>query len=368
MLNSVYWVVNGKKTHSKAQALLWANGNLNKIHFYFFDNEWKDEDLLKEPSESFEKLALDRCDFLRTKYDFISLWLSSGYDSTTVLEYFKLSKNKIDELLIYKRTPLWDGKNWIEDIEYKTALKLAQNYKDKYNSKCIITFYQIQHDHMVPIYEKLKSNWIFEPGMCLRFHKYNVPYQTHFHDTVRFRLGENDRRGIITGWDKPKVLLYQDKWYSFFVDACIYENPLSERIVPFYTNEDAFKLWLKQHYMLIRWYESLPELDEQMVHDVQNHKKYYRESNLACGRIPVYNEWSTHGKGKYFYSQAVGGPSCATYLDHFKNSKTLKYYMDGIFAMKNIMPDWKINEDLENVLTSKKRYIRDRIFNENKTL
>lgn len=366
MMDWMYWEVNGRTTHSKMQALMWANGDPSKINFYFCDNEWRDEDFLKEPEESFEKLALDRCHDIRNSYDFLTLWLSSGYDSVTVLEYFKISRNRIDELIIYKRCPLWDGKKWIEDIEYQTALKIAQEYKDKFNPKCVITFHEVKHDHMVPIYDKLKSDWVFEPGMSIRFHKYNVPYQMHHHDAVKFRIGETERKGVITGWDKPKVLLYQNKWYSFFVDINLIDVPLSDRLVHFWTHRDAFKLWLKQHYMIIKWYESLPDLDEQLVHDVQNHKKYYRESNLACGRIPVYNEWSTEGKGKHLFSQLVAGPACGVYLDHFKNSKTLTHYMDGISIIKSILPGWKTNEDINKitVLSSKKRYIRDRIFND----
>ena len=359
MIDWMYWEVDGKKTNSKGQALRWSNGNLDKIKFYFCDDEWKDEDFLTEPTESFEKLAIDRCNFLRNRYNWLCLWLSSGYDSVTVLEYFKLSGNKLDEIICYRRGP-------INDNEYTTSLRMAEDYKKDYNPKCKITYLPINFDHMDRIYNKLKSDWIYEPGLHLRFTKTAPVWQVHHHDKVLYNLGEGVTRGDITGWEKPKVILENDKWHSWLLDVCTYDAGCSERLIGFFTHKDAFKLYLKQHYMMIKWYESLPSITEQSIHNVQNHNIFYYESNLACGRVQVSNEYSVHGSGKNLFKQQIDSPDSLTYIDHFKGSKSMSYFLEGIEAIKEKFPHWQTNEDFNkiSVLQSRKRFLRNRIKNE----
>ena len=359
MIDWMYWEVDGKKTNSKGQALLWSNGDLNKIKFYFCDNEWSDEDFLLEPTESFEQLAFARCEYLRNRYNWLCLWLSSGYDSVTVLEYFKLSGNKLDEIICYRRGP-------INDNEYTTSLRMAEEYKKDYNPKCKITFLPIGFDHMDNIYNKLKSDWIYQPGLHLRFTKTAPVWQVHHHDDVLYTLGEGISRGDITGWEKPKVLLENGKWYSWLLDNNTYDAGCSERLIGFFTHKDAFKLYLKQHYMIIKWYESLANLSEDLVHRVQGHNFLYYESNLACGRIPVGNEYSVHGRGKELFKQQVDSPDSVSYLDHFRGSKSIEYFLDGIRAIKEKFPHWNINDNFDkmSILTSRKRFLKNRTSHE----
>ena len=93
-------------------------------------------------------IAKKRCDYLRINCDWLVLWLSSGYDSNTVLKYFIESDNKIDEIIVYQRNQLFDN-------EYITALEIAKNYKKYSNPKLKITWLPMSYDHMIEIYEKL---------------------------------------------------------------------------------------------------------------------------------------------------------------------------------------------------------------------
>jgi hypothetical protein len=365
MLDWLYWEVDGKRTNSKGQALLWANGDISKIKFYFCDDEWKDENFLNDPAESFENLAMERCNQLRAKYNWLCLWLSSGYDSVTVLEYFKLSKNKLDEIIVYRR-------NTINDNEFVTALKMAENYKKYYNSRVRITYLPIDYNHMDKLYNKLKGDWILAPGLHLRFTKTAPVWQVTHHSDVLRTIKEGVTRGDITGWEKPKLWLENNKWYSILADASSYDAGCSERLIGFFTHRDAFKLYLKQHYLLIKWFESFKNLNEKMIHEmlhkVQGEQRlYYYESNIACGRIPVTNEYSMHAAGKKLFLQKIDSPDSVPYLKHFTGTKSIDYFMQGIHSIREKYPQWNPYDDFDqhSLVFSKKRFLRDRIVHEN---
>jgi len=357
MIPSIYWQVGDLKTNSKAEAIKWAGGDLKKIHFYFYDDEWKNNDYTQEPKKTFEELCINRCRVLRSSCDWLSLWLSSGYDSNTILKYFILSQQKIDEIIIYAR-PI------DKDTDGITALQTAQDYKKYYYNNVKITFLEISYDHMSSIYENLKENFIFQSGFNLRFTKTGPVWQIKHHENVLRAIDRHQTKRIdVCGFEKPKVYLHGEKWYAFVPDSSVYDY-LTNFLTGFYVDVNDFDFYLKQHFMVIKWFETLPDLNEKLVHDVQSHKRYYSAWNLACGRFMVNNSFSTNAAGKFLYSNSIQSPDSQKFIEHFfkEKNKIYNYYLEGLANLKNICKWWSIDEDFDKkgTIISSPKFIRER--------
>lgn len=350
---SIYWQIGDKKTKSKTESLLLANGDPSKITFHLHDDEWKDKDYTIEPEKSFAELAINRCNFLREKTNWLSLWLSSGYDSYTILKYFEISKAKLDEIVIYCRGE-WDQ-------EYVYSQKMALEYKKNYNPRCVIEIFVMPYDQHSKIYESLKEDWIYAPGLSARFTKTAPSWISYYPGEGMKILDKNNSDRIdINGFDKPRVDLSDDKWYAFYPDAGAIDM-ISDRFTGFYIDPEDFDFYVKQHYMVINWFESLANLSKELVHTVQSHKIYYKEWNIACGRIDPKNLWSTDGYGKKIFNHSTQSPCGITLQKHFANSKGLQYYNEGLKIIQNSCRWWNPMEDLagKSNIQSVKKFLRN---------
>jgi hypothetical protein len=350
---SIYWQVGDTRTQSKGEALLLANGDLSKIRFNFHDVEWINQNYDIEPENSFEQLALERCKYLRDNGKWLSLWLSSGYDSNTILDFFIKSKQKLDEIVIYKRAA-WD-------IENSYALKRASDYKQTYNINCKITFFSLTHKHHAAIYENMKEDWILAPGLSARFSKSSLTWNVFFPGDGKKTIDKNDDKRIdITGFDKPRVTLHQNKWYAMYPDSVVHDL-FSDRFTGFYIDENDFDLYLKQHYMVISWFEKLKNFSPELVHQVQSHQIYYKEWNIACGRSGITNNFSSDGFGKGLFSHSVNSIDSQKLQEYYKDSKSFEYYKLGLEKIKNVCTWWNFEEDLavKSVLLSKMKFLRN---------
>jgi hypothetical protein len=350
---SIYWQIGDKKTKSKTESLLLAEGDLSKITFHLHDDEWKNKEYTIEPEKSFAELAINRCNFLREKTSWLSLWLSSGYDSYTILEYFKISKAKLDEIVIYRRGE-WDQ-------EHIYSQKMASEYKKNYNSKCVINVFVMPYDQHSKIYESIKEDWIFAPGLSARFSKTTPSWISYYPGEGMKILDKNSSNRIdINGFDKPRVDLYDDKWFASYPDTATVDM-ISDRFTAFYIDPIDFDFYIKQHYMVIKWFESLTNLSNELVHAVQSHKIHYKEWNIACGRLDPKNSWSSDGYSKKLHSHNDQS-LCSTRLQkHFINSKGFQYYNEGLKIIKNSCHWWNTGEDLavKSNLTSAKKFLRN---------
>jgi hypothetical protein len=355
MSNSIYWEVNVLKTQSKIEALIWAKGDLSKIKFYFYDDEWKDKVFTSEPVKSFNELAIQRCIDLRNQADWLTLYLSSGYDSNTVLHYFKLAKKPIDEIFIYKRLTSHDN-------EYKVACKNAENYRIHHNPRVKITFLPLTKKYLLSVYDKLKSDYIYGPGASLRFSKGAPCWLVNFNETI-FRIHDkrNKKNINVIGFEKPRVLVHENKWYSFMPDNAVMDC-LDDKLTGFYTDVDAFDLHLKQSYMVIDWFEKFNNFTTEIVHRVQkNDSLYYSAWNAACGRIAIHNDYSINGEGKQLYTNSTCSPDMVELLKNYGDESHLKTYHEGIKKFRHYVDWWDGITDLNASINinSKLHFIKD---------
>ena len=328
----LYWTVDGIPTYSKIEALTWAKGDISRIKFYFFDNEWKDKIWSAPPSKSLDQLIMERCHSLRDSTNHLCLWLSSGYDSVTILNRFIQYQLVIDEISIFKRRE--------SDPEYPYALEIALNYKNNHNSNVKITEINLDYEYVETFYQRHKANALLLPGgINLRLTKSSLQILTNNNETALSILNNKSDRLDIVGFEKPRVTLYKDVWYAMFPDDVMYDHAGS-RLKGFWLDEDCFELYHAQCWSVISWFETLNELTEILVHKIQsNDEKYYPHWNLSCGRDPVFNAYSTTAQGKHFFKNGINSPDSQEYLKHFYQYNNIIYnlYLENLHNFQTLV-------------------------------
>lgn len=347
-----HYIVGDQRTSSKNQALLWAHGDVSRIHFYCLEHVWDEANWQHEPTEPIQELCENRCKQLRQQYDWICLWLSGGYDSQTVLQSFINAGARVDEIAYMDRL------DYYQDPEVPYILAAANHYKQHHNPNVKIFQAPIDYKYTKKVYDSLGEEWLLEPGWCHRPSKSIAPFIQRFSDdVVRQRLTTAGRRADIYGKEKPKLDLYDNKWYMSVNDLTVGDS-IGADIVEFYTTKDMPELHVKQCYLAIRFFESLPECSHDLVHRVQsNDKEYYQRWNLSLGRKLIHCDVSQHGINKFYFNQTVNSPESQKLVNQFRTEQPstigmfISTYNNLLSSINGTNPNSAIN--------SKKWYICD---------
>jgi hypothetical protein len=355
--DTCYYLVNGIRTHSKIHALELADGDFSKIHFYWLDDVWQRSDWTTEPAESMEVLLRNRCLQLRDKYNYLSLWYSSGYDSHTILTAFVKNNIRLDQVIIMDRRKTHD------DPEVQFAIDHANLVKKQYQPWLDIWVVDVNPEYTLDFYKKYGEQWIYLPGNHAKFNK-----NSRFLRSISQDFNPNNNRqnrGEIQGTDKPRLMLRESKWYCFVPDDISYDL-IGSRQENFYYTADMPELHIKQCWMAARWFETLPDLSEELVHEIQGKNihsgkyiKHYQDWNLGFGRYPLRysHDYSRTGEIKYLYMDVdekniESGKILSYSLLH--DIKAFKTYHSGLQNIK------KLNGNKANqTILSNQYYIKD---------
>lgn len=338
MINELQYRVGSNTTYSKVEAAALAHGDFSKVYFNFMDSTFLNHSWVR-PLESWDDLMKRRCYQLREKYNYLCLWFSGGWDSTTVLETFIKHGIKLDEIAIYDRT-YFDG-----DTEVASAVEYAKSVKAHHMSDVKISLIPIKPEHSHQVYEKYGDQWIFTPGCSLMYPKTHRYFIEHELDDTKSIRAENDRRGNIWAHDKSKVLLYDNKWYAFAADTSMtpYFNTDCEL---FFCTAELPELYILQTHMAIDFFEYMmlknKKVDTELSHNIQGNKvtdEDYKLWNMAQGRTAcVDNPSAIYGWLKSTTGHhPLGGEGKKAYLfNKDLNTKSYKIYTDGIKAVEDI--------------------------------
>jgi hypothetical protein len=356
-----YYLVNNTIEYSKLRAIELANGDLNKIQFSWMENTWANIDWTIDPKESWSELLRTRCQQIRDKYTYLALWYSSGYDSHTILRAFVDNDILLDELLIY------DRRDFFDDPEVAVAITHANYIKNTYYPNLKINVVRSNASSIENFYNKFGEDWVYHPGYSLKISKTSRVFATTVMDDFLSASYKKGIRGDIMGIDKAKVLLSNGKWYAFCSDSSAYDF-MGTNQENFYYSNDLPQLHIKQCHMVIDWFESLPELTRNLVHNIQGkdrklggiHTKHYEDWNLAMGRCKLMhsNITSIDGTHKFFHTNDEKSPDFINYFNHIKENekKIFKIYDDGLKRMRSY------GNAIENTILSKQYYLRDRVY------
>lgn len=285
----IYYQVGDRKTMSKILALEWANGDINSVSFHWKENEFDFIDWTKEPNENLTSMVDSHVVALRDSHDHVAIWYSGGYDSHTIVEAFRRNRLRVDELIVFDR-------DWYHDIgleETNLACKFAQWYKINIWPDIKITRISWRARDVIKFYRNRGLDWIYHTGDTLRFSKHSRNLVYRINPAVA-KLNDRPMRAIqINGLDKPRLDFRDGTWYATRLDQLLYME-IDDHCHHLWFEP---KLYVKQCWMMLRWFESLPganhETLHRLVHDVQSFKTshlMYQQWNLAIGRDIVWSE------------------------------------------------------------------------------
>lgn len=334
-----YWQVGDQKTFSKPQAIIWANGNIDKIHYYFMDEVWDSQTWTAPPKQSLSELIRIRCTQLRNKYQHVRVSYSGGYDSQGIIDSFIMAGLPIDSVLIrikqYKPTQ-----------ENQIAVQQSQILKNTLWPNLKIDVVNLKADDFYKFYTENANDWITHPvatepwfaKISLKFlQNYNYEYQQTVDKFV------NQIYCDVYGMEKPRLWIEDGNWYATMIDKTI-SWVADANIENFYITRDLPELHVAQAWAMINWIESKPfeHIDQvnQFLHGVQSHRlgwDTYRDWNLAIGRTAVHNHFSYCGGGTkgYIHSKPELHAASADLLDEAK-----KFNPEVVKIWKNQLDDF----------------------------
>lgn len=356
-----YYIVGDKKTFSKAQAFIWADGKNSEVGFYCMDKVNDIVDWTKEPVEDITELLAQRAKRIRGTYNFVSLQYSGGYDSQTVLDAFLHNGLLLDEVIVIKKTYLAND-HW-QNLESDVAISQANMYKKLVWPNLKITLVELGFEHTRDFFLKHKNNWTEHAGHDLWFTRMSRQHLYNYHRDLQ-EMVNAPSRVILEGKEKPRLWIENGCWYSTMTDAAIWDtNSMS---VPFYFSHHLPELNLKQVWGMIHWLESFPFTSHEEVHTwlhrVQSHKTnidIYRDWNYSLGRSPVHNNYSYNPmplKGRWSGDPRLVEES-KILSKHFENTQVLEYYNQGVSEYFDTFGESVLDPHKWNVW-SKKYYIK----------
>jgi len=207
------------------------------------------------------------------------------------------NKIPLDEIII------WDKRQYHEDAEVGDAHKTAQRLIKEYNLKTKLNAFELPWNYHLNIYKTFGKDWIFLPGCQLSFNQTNRIVKTTILDGFAEIKKKNNKIkvGYVEAHDKPRVNLYQGKWYQFYIDIAMITYIGKGGCEMFYFSPEVPELHVKQTHMSIKYFENLlktyPGANENLVHQVQsfNELSLYAEWNRHIGRICNQNFSAQHG-------------------------------------------------------------------------
>jgi hypothetical protein len=281
--NETWYQVNGQRTWSKVEALQQANGDVGKIHFHWHESAWDSINWSTEPTESWEELMLARCLQLREKYNHLSLMYSGGYDSHAILMTFIKHKIRLDRIICVEKEYYDNSYDWAYSVPF------AKWVKKEYQPWLEIFTPKYTQKEIAKIYNELGDEWIYYTNNHLMGKSQAIYLLERFHTEYISDYKKNKKNSAwIMGKEKPSLDFYQDNFYAQIWDSfAIWDYSLSDHAEPFYISYDMPKLYVKQCWMAVNFYENLQNFNHKFLHINQSSAcgdQAYRDYNLALGR------------------------------------------------------------------------------------
>jgi hypothetical protein len=218
-----YYEVDGFKTLSKFEAYRFAAGNIDKVKFIYNDDVMAMNDWTVEPAEDIYELYAERARQLRHKYDYLVLMYSGGIDSHTALRSFMDNGIHLNEICTFNnakveyKTDKFNQEVFNAAIPFVDSLDLhtmGTKFRLVDISELIINQY---HDEF-----HFENHHFYNQGTApswvnaTRSHLFKAKIKDHV------KLTEQGKTVCyIWGFDKPNVLLHENKYAMYFYDAMV---------------------------------------------------------------------------------------------------------------------------------------------------
>jgi hypothetical protein len=219
--NGLGYIVNNKVFFNTYLAHYESYTSKQPIHFCCYDQSYDQLDWNQEPEQSLEQLMDAHMLHLRNKYErLIFLW-SGGTDSQTMYNVIRRNGIHIDEILVkhHETSSIYpdDNVKWLIANHWDPLTKITP--VDEYDAET--------RKHVIK-----NDEWIFNnSGDILKFGHSVVS------DTLTFQCERNHNGhnwGVITGFEKPIIVLENGVWYAKQSDRVLRQCLGHERLENFF--------------------------------------------------------------------------------------------------------------------------------------
>ena len=353
---SGHYIANGQKYLTKIDAILsfpkakTLSGRdvVRNLQWVFFDDKFNEFNWFKEPKESLDQLYKNRAQQLRDTYDHIVVCYSGGVDSQQVLDSFVKNNILIDEICFFgsfqndeklqdnNSSKYVKSKNFgLQNLEIQNvAIPYVKEIQKKWPN-LIVDYYDHTEDFRQIYLDDKNYDWIstgsnrFSPNRACKglIHRIRRPGQG-----INL-LGK--KIAYIWGFDKPRLICIEDKWYFYFVDSALGRNPgrsTNTYDEYFYWSPDAREILAKQAHEIKRFIE----LDYLRA-------TWFKSQTIKKFPIEFYHELikpiiypSVYKPDLFVVPKAANMTFSETY-DWFYNDddNSFKAYKDGIKSLAN---------------------------------
>jgi hypothetical protein len=347
-----YYKVGENVFYSKPVAYIEATRQQVEPSWHFNTVEFARQRWDQEPETNLKDLYRLRAQQLRDKYDWIRIEASGGGDSTTAIFSFLLNNIHLDEIVF--RYPKQGEKDVVGDVynydpsntlsEWEFAAQPLLNWVKINYPKTTVTFHDYSKEIVDGSYMQDES-WIFttrdwfQPGHGAK--------HTNFGTKEHRSLADSGKQiGVIYGIDKPRVVLINNQWYTYFTDLFAnHANPVVEdynniTTELFYWTPDLPEIVIKQSHMIKTWFDLAhnQNLKDLVVFPTNNPNLRTAYESIAKSIIyPDYDQqtWQTAKPTSSFYNE----------MDHWfhvnlKDTQVYSVWESGLkYIVDNISKD-----------------------------
>lgn len=278
-----YYIKN-KKTEEKIYSI---NELINTSHtswdnYEFYDpnkNFWSKQEWTIEPEESLRELYKQRAIQIRESYDYLILYYSGGSDSSTILRTFLDNNIFLDEIVTYTHD-LYENNTDLLSKQDTSVIKLKK--ESKLSSKTKITIHNITR---ADIFDYIKK----EKWTNVREYRFNGNL-THFRCYRIDQLDSFKRPNSIAhvhGHGKPEFKIFDNYWHHQYHSVSFSSNA-HVGFCPFFISIDFPKIQIKQHWEVIKLFESTNLLKELIFSSM----KYFRNYKIIGLRESTQSKFS----------------------------------------------------------------------------
>lgn len=216
----------GKIYNSKLEVLN-SNELIQNLLKITHNDAWEQFDWTVEPSETFDELLIERCQQLRQKYPYLTLYFSGGADSETMVQAFIKAKIDPDEIvvnniIIAKDNPLKDIDLAIQKIKiYQTLLPKTKITINTLERDFLIKFlhhkeiFSSSFNGSIGNYRRLTNNVLQELGYYGK--NLNIPSSGHIFAELKPAIYCDDKGYYIRFMHSISASQYAD-WFFTTLD------------------------------------------------------------------------------------------------------------------------------------------------------
>ena len=272
---------------------------------------YKDFDFSIEPEQSFYSLLVQEAKTIREKYPKVRLWYSGGCDSSLILDVFTKNNIHLDEIHL--------AKSGIKeaDFEFDNFALPYLNKLELTNTKIVI------HEPTIKDYYKFyeNKNWVED---FAKVHPQNFQYHFRLHYINEVNSLYGDDFINIRGKEKPNVIYINGKYYTYFLDVDIEDQPLQ---INFYIDNPIISS--KQSHML----KNAMKLNNNKINAYDRNEctgRYIFSTNFPIKNLHMNNKngYITHNNTKIHYSNSK--EKIALEVMSKEHSKLIELWQNGL--------------------------------------